>query len=119
MKLVEFEPVLGFVRKLLFERWGEDQGFHFSFAKLAKVDASQFPFGTGSEIHTIVTYDHETHFDVNKKRFGRSVWQELSFEVHTLETQNWKHNFLDIWVRFLIAVEKVCFWVVNERAKDE
>ena len=46
-----------------------------------------------SEIHTIVTNDHETHFDVNKKKIGRSVWQELSFEVGTLKMQNWKQNY--------------------------
>ena len=23
----------------------------------------------GSEIHTVVAYDHETHFDVNKNKF--------------------------------------------------
>ena len=28
------------------------------------------PFEAGSEIYTIVTYDHETHFDVNNDRFG-------------------------------------------------
>ena len=58
-----------------------------------------------SEIHTIVTYNHETHFDVNKN----SVWRELSFEVDTLKSPNWKHNFLDIWSGSLIAVEKSCF----------
>ena len=40
----------------------------------------------GSEIHTIVTYDPETHFDVNKNKFEQSVWRELSFEVITFET---------------------------------
>ena len=54
------------------------------------------PNGAGSEIHTIVTYDPETHFDVNKTKFGRSVWRESSFEGITFETQNWKQNFLDI-----------------------
>ena len=43
---------------------------------------------TGSEIQTIVTYDHETPFDVHNKFLGQSVWQESSFEVDSLETQN-------------------------------
>ena len=29
---------------------------------------SPVPFVARSEIHTIVTYDHETHFYVNKKK---------------------------------------------------
>ena len=49
-----------------------------------------------SEIHTIVTYDHETHLVVNKKKIRQSVWRELNFEVDTLEKQDWKQNFLDI-----------------------
>ena len=49
-----------------------------------------------SEIHTIVTYDPKTQFDVNKKRFSRSVWRESSFEEITFKMQNWKLNFLDI-----------------------
>ena len=76
------------------------KGFHFSFGVFEQVDVSPEPFKAGSEIHTIVTYDHETHFDVNKKKFGRLVWRESSFQVDTLETLNWKHNFLDILVRF-------------------
>ena len=49
------------------------------------------PNVTGSEIPTIVTYDHETHFDVNKKhKIGnRTFWISGS--------------------DFFIAVEKVCF----------
>ena len=45
------------------------------------------PFGAGSEIRTIVSYDHETHFVVNTKMFGRSVWRELSFYVNPFETE--------------------------------
>ena len=48
-----------------------------------------------SEIHTIVTYDTETHSHVKQKYDER-------FEVNTFETQNWKQNFLDIWVRFFL-----------------
>ena len=44
----------------------------------------------GSEIHTIVTYDPETHFDVNKNKFGRSVWRESSFEVISNYVRNAK-----------------------------
>ena len=54
---------------------------------------SPVPFGVRSEIHTIFTYDHDTHFDVYKRKFGRSVWWESSFKVDTLETHNWKQNF--------------------------
>ena len=43
------------------------KGFHFSFGVFEQVDVSPEPFKAGSEIHTIVTYDHETHFDVNKQ----------------------------------------------------
>ena len=50
----------------------------------------------GSEIHSIVTYDPETHFDVNTNKFGQLVWRELSFEVIMFKTQNWKQNVLDI-----------------------
>ena len=47
----------------------------------------------GSEIHTIVTYDPETHFDVNNNKI-RTIGLAGSFEVITFETQNWKQNFL-------------------------
>ena len=57
----------------------------FSFANARKVDASPVPNVAGSEIHTIVTYDHETHFDVNTTKFGGSVLRESSFEVITFE----------------------------------
>ena len=40
----------------------------FSFGDADKVDPSPEPFEAGFEIQTIVTYDHETHFDVNKKK---------------------------------------------------
>ena len=63
------------------------------FKVFEEVDMSPVP---------IVTYDHETPFDVNTKRFGRSVWQESSFEVITFETQTWKQNLF-------IAVEKSSF----------
>ena len=72
--------------------------FHLRF--LRKLVLSPVPNEAGFEIQTKVTYDHETHFDVNKTKLGRLVWQELSFEVGTLETQNWKQNFLDISSRF-------------------
>ena len=53
---------------------GEDEGFHFSFGDAEKVDQSLEPFEDESEIHSIVTYDHEAHFYVNTKnsddRFG-------------------------------------------------
>ena len=58
-----------------------DEGFHFSFADAEKVGLSLVPNVAGSEIHSIVTYDPETHFDVNKNKFERSVWRESSFEV--------------------------------------
>ena len=61
-----------------------------------KVRVSLKPNVAGSEIHTIATYDHETPFDVHKKIFGQLLWRESSFEVDTLEMQNWKQNFLDI-----------------------
>ena len=45
----------------------------FQLGYLRKL-ASPVPFGVRSEIHTIVNYDRETHFDVDKKnmhnRFG-------------------------------------------------
>ena len=47
-----------------------------------------------SEIHTILTYDHETSFDVHEKDDwfgGNQVLKLLYFEM-----QNWKQNFLDI-----------------------
>ena len=53
-----------------FERQGEEGGFYFLFANAGKVDLSPEPFGGGSEIHTIVTYDPKTHFDVDKRKFG-------------------------------------------------
>ena len=48
------------------ERWGEDEDFRFEVFR--KVEVSPESNVAGSEIHTIVTYDHETHFDVNKKK---------------------------------------------------
>ena len=74
--------------------------FHFSFEVFAKVCVSPELFEAGSDIHTIVTYDHKTHFDVHNNKFGLSVWPILSIEVKTLETQNRKQNFLDIYSRF-------------------
>ena len=71
-----------------------------SFAKAVKVGLSPEPNVAGSNIHTMFTYANETHFDVNTKQFGRSVWRESTFEVITFKTQNWKQNFLDMWVRF-------------------
>ena len=82
---------------LIFLRGREKtEGFHFSFANAGEVDLSMEPFGAESEIHTIVTYGPETHFDDTTTKFGRSVWRESSFKVITFETQNWKLNFLDI-----------------------
>ena len=49
---------------------------------------SPVPNEAGFEIQTKVTYDHETHFDVNKTKFRRSVWRDLSFEVGTLKIGN-------------------------------
>ena len=40
----------------------------FRFEVFGKVEVSPESNVAGSEIHTIVTYDHETHFDVNKKK---------------------------------------------------
>ena len=39
--------------------------FIFYLRFFEKADVSPEPNVAGSEIHTIVTYDHETHFDVN------------------------------------------------------
>ena len=55
------------------EREGEDEGFHFSFVEFAKVPVSPEPNVAGSEIHTIVTYNHETPFDVNEKTRTKSI----------------------------------------------
>ena len=41
----------------------------FSFGEFEQVDVSPVPNEAGSEIHTIVTDDHETPFDVNKNKF--------------------------------------------------
>ena len=46
-------------KKLLSER-------HFSFENLAEGNVSPVPFGVWSEIHITVTYDHETHFALEK-----------------------------------------------------
>ena len=35
-----------------------------------KVDVSLVPNVAGSEIHSILPYDPETHFDVNKKKLN-------------------------------------------------
>ena len=67
----------------------------FHLGTPGKVCVSPVPFEAGSEIHTTVTYDPETHFDVNKKKIGQLVWRESSFEVITFKMQNWKQNFLD------------------------
>ena len=40
-------------------------------------DVSPEPNEARSEIHTIVTYGPKTYFDVDKNKFGRSVWREL------------------------------------------
>ena len=64
---------------------GRRRGFPFLFATLEEVGLSPEPFEAGSDIHAIVTFDYET-----------PVWRESSFEVDTLETKNWKQNFVDI-----------------------
>ena len=76
--------------------WEKARVSIFHLRTPGKVCVSPVPNEAGTEIHTIVTYDPETHFDVNKTKFERSVWRESSFEVITFEMQNWKHNFLDI-----------------------
>ena len=42
---------------LFFERWGVNEGFHFSFGVFKKVDLSLGPFGAGFEMHNIVSYN--------------------------------------------------------------
>ena len=79
------------------EKESEDKSFHFSFANARKVGLSPVPNMARSEIHTIATYDRETHFDVNTNKLDD---RESSSKVNTFETQNWKQNFLDILVRF-------------------
>ena len=50
----------------------------FDFAEFVKVDLSPELFGAGSEIHTIVTYDYEAPFDVNKKYLDNRISARVS-----------------------------------------
>ena len=79
-----------------FLRHNDEQVFHFFFAEVGKVWTNPGSNEPRHETHTIVTYGPETHFDVKKKKFGRSVWRESNFEVIMFETQTWKQNFLVI-----------------------
>ena len=65
----------------------------FFIQEIGKVDVSPVPNVAGSEIYTIVTHDHETHFDVNTKKIIQSVWGELNFEIGTFETQKLETEF--------------------------
>ena len=67
-----------------------------SIENAVEVCLSPGPIEAESETHTIVTYDRDTHFDVNNNKIGCSVWWKSSFEVITSKTQNWKQDFLNI-----------------------